>query len=337
MSDVWGAVGRGISGGVQAYLTGKRRQEEEERYGAAESMEKERLALAQFQARTGMERYEDETALAEQLRAEERHGAYDPRSTEPGIHISLYREISPGAFVPRSREELDSLYMEQRTAEEERQAGLADVAFGREKELIKYRHEQSWPPAYAADTERREPSFFINGEINPLDAFDWLQGWIERKQGDPRANPQLLEIFLNDIELMYGRTVPGAREKAELWLLQQSPSTAQPPPGGGERGPGFFQRAFAEDRAIEAERTRERAAREKEAIMQRLRAAGTPEAMIPSLANEEYERGEQYQPPPFGLQPATVRGAPPMPTPEEEEERRKRGQFNIFDLSKMRF
>lgn len=225
---VWDALGRGISGGVQAYLTGKQRQEEEKRYADAESMEKERLALAQFQVRTGMERHEDEAALAEQLRAEERHGAYDPR-TDPSRNIFIPMFAGEkGSYIPLSQEERDRMYGEQLTAWENKQTGLAEEEFGREKELIKYRHEQSWPPAYAAETGKPEPSFFLpNGEVNNAVAWAFLQEWMGRNMGDPRSNPQLLKLFLTDVAQMTG--MPGAREKTELWLLQQTPGTTTEP------------------------------------------------------------------------------------------------------------
>jgi len=231
---VWDALGRGVSGGVDAYLRGKERQEDEKRRIATESMEKERLGLAQFQTRTGMEQHEDQLALAEQLRAEERHGEYDPR-TDPSrdIFIPMYDTLAEGVFVPLPQEKRDQMYVEQLAAWEAKQTGLTTTEFEREKELAKYRaqmqHQYSYPPAYAAEANKPEPSFFLNGEVNPLEAFDFLQGWIVRKGGDPRSNPDLLEIFLQDVALQYGRTVPGAREKAELWLLQQTPGTTTEP------------------------------------------------------------------------------------------------------------
>ena len=225
---VWDALGRGISGGVDAYLAGKRRQEEEGRYAAAESMEKERLGLARFQARTGMEQHEDQLALAEQLRAEERHETPDPRFVGEGFYIPMFEEISPGAFVLKNAEKRYQEYLGQRSEREARKRILAEEAFGREKELIKYRHEQSYPPAYMGDAAKPEPSFFLpNGEVNRPIAWAFLQEWMGRNMGDPRSNPQFLERFLHDVELMTG--VPGARQKAELWLLQQTSGVSTEP------------------------------------------------------------------------------------------------------------
>jgi len=235
----WDALGRGISGGVQAYLTGKQRQEDEKRRIAAEAMDRERLGLAQFQARTRMEQGEDEAALAEQLRAKERHEAPDPRFIGEGIYIPMFEEISPGAFVPNNPEKRYQMYAEQKAAERARLAGLATTEFEREKELAKYRAEvefkNSYAPAYAAEANRPESSFFLpNGEVNNPIAWAFLQEWIGRNKGDPRSNPQLVEGFLRDVEQMTG--IPGAREKAELWLLQQTPGTTTEPGPVGPPG-----------------------------------------------------------------------------------------------------
>jgi len=229
----WDALGRGISGGVQAYLTGKQRQEDEKRRIAAEAMDRERLGLAQFQARTQMEQSEDEAALAEQLRAEERHGAYDPR-TDPSRNIFIPMFAGEkGSYIPLSQEERDRMYGEQLTAWENKEAGLTEQEHQRRLEELKYsaqmQHQYSYPPAYAAEAKKPEPSFFLNGEVNQQDAYAFLQNWSARKGGDPRSNPNLLEIFLQDVVLQYGRTVPNAREKAELWLLQQTPGTTIDP------------------------------------------------------------------------------------------------------------
>ena len=230
MPNAWDALGRGISGGEQAYLTGKQRQEEEKRYAAAESMEKERLGLARFQASQGMEQYEGQQALGEQLRAEERHGAEDPRSDPSrGIYIPMFAG-EKGSYIPLSQAERDRMYGEQLTAWENKEASLADIEHQRRLEELKYsaemQHQYSYPPAYAAEAEKPEPSFFLpNGEVNNSVAWAFLQEWKARNMGDPGSNPQFLERFLRDVELMTG--VPGAREKAQLWLMQQIPQTGQ--------------------------------------------------------------------------------------------------------------
>jgi len=226
----WDALGRGISGGVDAYFRGKERQEDEKRRIAAEAMDRERLGLEKFRIQQGMDQYAQEQALEEQLHAEERHGALDLRS-DPNrdIYIPMFIE-KDGSYFPLSEEEKDRMKTEGVAAWEAKQAGLATTEFEREKELAKYRAEvefqNSYAPAYAAEANKPEPSFFLpNGEVNHSVAWAFLQEWKARNMGDPGSNPQFLERFLRDVELMTG--VPGAREKAQLWLMQQPINTDQ--------------------------------------------------------------------------------------------------------------
>lgn len=244
---VWDALGRGISGGVEAYLTGKRRQEEEKRRGAAETLGKERLALAQFQARTGLEQYEDQQALAGQLRAEERHKELDPRSTEPGIHIPMFADWGQGVRIPLAQAERDQMYVEQKNAFQAQQAELADEELRRDKDLAEYRarmqHKYSYPPSHIPPADRPEGAFFINGVVNPPEAFRALQSFIQTYAGGNAlgfwSNPDLQERFLDDVALRYSAAVPGAKELAQVWMLQQTLDTTD---GGEEAGPGFFRR-----------------------------------------------------------------------------------------------
>jgi len=239
MAGPWDALGRGVSGGVDAYLRGKERQEDEKRRIATESMDRERLGLAQFQTRTGMERYEDEAALAEQLRAKERHEEYDPR-TDPtrDIFIPMYETLAEGVFVPLSQEKRDQMYGEQLTAWENKEAGLAGTEHQRRLDELEYaakmQHQYSYPPSHIAAGEQQEQPFFVNGAINEAGAFRGLQDFIQTyAQGNQELfwkNPELQQRFLDDISLRYSREVPGAVDKARAWLYQQAIQAGGPPP-----------------------------------------------------------------------------------------------------------
>ena len=122
------------------------------------------------------------------------------------------------------------MYGEQLTTWENKEAGLADTEHQQRLREIEYAaqmgHEYSYPPSHVAAGPREEPSFFLpTGEVNNPVAWAFLQEWKARNMGDPGSNPQFLERFLRDVELMTG--VPGAREKAQLWLMQQTPQAGQ--------------------------------------------------------------------------------------------------------------
>lgn len=238
MAGVWDALGQGIQSGIDAFLRGKALQDERKRQQSYEELQKHELALRQFQARQGMEQYETAQSLAEQERARERHIAPDPRYLEEGFYIPMFKEISPGGFVPTSPEEREQLYLTARAGRDERARALADEELARQKELAGYtaRTQQQ----YRGEAEpAEEPSFFFpNGEVNPRDASLYVLNWSERHGGaDPGSDPVLREQFLLDIARMYP-TIPDVRGKALAWLLQQPPPQPKPP----REGPGFFQR-----------------------------------------------------------------------------------------------
>jgi len=243
---VWDALGQGVQAGVNAYLAGKLRQDERTQEAEMQKLREAQLALQQFQARQGMEQWEQEQSLAEQERARQRQTAFDPRFIEEGFYIPMYDELSPGVFVPIAAEERYQRYLTQRAAQDERSRGLASEELARQKELAEYearmRHQYSYPPSHIEQQQAGEPNFFFpDGTVNPKDASAFLRNFITFYNIDPASGPLALERFADEVDRCY-RNVPDARNKAIRWYLNQSEPTVTGGAGGQEGGPGFLQR-----------------------------------------------------------------------------------------------
>jgi len=224
---VWDALGRGVQAGVDAFLAGKLRQDEQAREAAMQKLREEQLALQRWQAQQEMDRYQGEMAQEERLRTEARWKELDPRSAEPGIHIPMYRIFPEGYALPTSQAERDRMYAEQKAAWEEKQRALREEEYGYQAQLEELRAQLRQPEG----AEPKRSFFTPEGMVDPEGAFAFYVDWIQFRNGDPATDPVLRELFLDDVARATG--VPQAREKALAWLLRNTPQPR------GDGGGGF--------------------------------------------------------------------------------------------------
>lgn len=227
---VWDAMGQGVQAGVNAWLEGRRQQQEQ-----AKSWEELQMA-------------KDIRAQSEQ---EKRVGNYGKLSafSDPGKGIFVYewQELSPGAYVPISREEQMRQYQEQLAQWEEKEAAKSQTEYNREYALAQVRARPGADQKTPDDTQTLLQQLYgKDGRLNtaiatslftrmlqaqlppglPINPVDMLRG----QEGVRRA--QDIATYLGSAASSYH---PGRPVQQDLlaFLAQMSPDLAtflNPPP-----------------------------------------------------------------------------------------------------------
>ena len=140
-------MGQGVQAGINAYLERRRQQKEGTQNQALIDLRQKELGLNQANASREMDLVADAQARAEQ---EKRVGGYKKLSdfSDPGkgIFVYEYEELSPGAYVPVSRDKQMLEYQRQFEQYEAREKRLADEQMNRDIAVVKARPGAEKPP-----------------------------------------------------------------------------------------------------------------------------------------------------------------------------------------------